>query len=250
MTYMQFHFIFTLPLMSLFLFLSIKKYPTEFKPYALGMALLSVLALVYTTPWDNYIVAKGVWSYPPDRVLLVIGYVPFEEYLFFLIQTWLSGSFFFLLTRKFPEKFVAKRSWALNISAGVFSLLLCGTGVYFLFSDSTFYLGMILSWVAPVWGLQWVYALDHLVRNIKIVFGSILMLSVYLSVADKIAISSEIWTISDQFTTGIQLFGLPMEEALFFFATNVMVIQGLSLFVAGPRYWPFRAFPRVMSRVF
>jgi len=37
-------------------------------------AVLTVLALAYTTPWDNYLVYKGIWSYPPGRVLVSIGF--------------------------------------------------------------------------------------------------------------------------------------------------------------------------------
>lgn len=52
---------------------------------AVGLTVL--LALVYTTPWDNYLVATRVWSYDPARVWnIVLGYVPLEEYLFFVLQ--------------------------------------------------------------------------------------------------------------------------------------------------------------------
>ncbi len=55
---------------------------------------LAVIAVVYTTPWDNYLVATGVWYYDPRLVLnRTIGYVPVEEYLFFILQTFLTGFF-------------------------------------------------------------------------------------------------------------------------------------------------------------
>ena len=55
----------------------------------LGMALI---AFVYTTPWDNAIVALGVWGYDPALVWgIVLGWVPLEEYLFFLLQPLLGG---------------------------------------------------------------------------------------------------------------------------------------------------------------
>ena len=38
--------------------------------------VLGLLAVSYTTPWDNYLVWKGIWSYPPGRVLATIGWVP------------------------------------------------------------------------------------------------------------------------------------------------------------------------------
>ncbi len=57
---------------------------------AVGLTIL--VALVYTTPWDNYLVATRVWSYAPARVWnIILGYVPLEEYLFFVLQTILTG---------------------------------------------------------------------------------------------------------------------------------------------------------------
>ena len=51
-----------------------------------------LLALIYTTPWDNYLVATGVWWYNPALVTgLTLGYVPIEEYTFFIVQTLLTG---------------------------------------------------------------------------------------------------------------------------------------------------------------
>ena len=38
-----------------------------------AMGVLAIVALVYTTPWDNYLVKNGVWWYPSNRVLAVIG---------------------------------------------------------------------------------------------------------------------------------------------------------------------------------
>lgn len=52
----------------------------------------SVIALVYTTPWDNYLVATGVWHYDPARVWnIILGWVPLEEYMFFVLQTLFTG---------------------------------------------------------------------------------------------------------------------------------------------------------------
>lgn len=53
---------------------------------------LALIAVAYTTPWDNFIVANGVWTYDPARVWgIILGYVPLEEYLFFVLQPALAG---------------------------------------------------------------------------------------------------------------------------------------------------------------
>ena len=56
--------------------------------------MLMLLAVVYvaTTPWDNYAVAHGLWDFDPERIWGVrLIYLPLEEYLFFGLQTVLTG---------------------------------------------------------------------------------------------------------------------------------------------------------------
>ena len=63
--------------------------------------LLSFIALIYTTPWDNYLVYKKVWDYGKDRILFTIFYVPFEEYCFFILQPLLiTGIFLYMYPNK------------------------------------------------------------------------------------------------------------------------------------------------------
>ena len=60
--------------------------------YARTVLTMAAIAFAYTTPWDNAIVALGVWAYDPALVWgIVLGWVPLEEYLFFLLQPMLSG---------------------------------------------------------------------------------------------------------------------------------------------------------------
>jgi len=57
----------------------------------IALPLIALIALTYTTAWDNYLVARDVWWYGPGRVLATIGFVPVEEYLFFVLQPVLTG---------------------------------------------------------------------------------------------------------------------------------------------------------------
>jgi len=60
--------------------------------YVRTVGLMALIAALYATPWDNLIVAQGVWSYDPHRVAgIILGWVPLEEYLFFLLQPMLTG---------------------------------------------------------------------------------------------------------------------------------------------------------------
>lgn len=56
------------------------------------LVAIAALAIVYTAPWDNLIVVNGVWSYGPHHILgVVIGHVPLEEYVFYVLQVFLTG---------------------------------------------------------------------------------------------------------------------------------------------------------------
>ncbi|MCL4505327.1 MAG: lycopene cyclase domain-containing protein [Chloroflexi bacterium] len=62
--------------------------PRVTKRELLALILLPILAMIWTTPWDNYLVASGVWRYDPSKVWnVILGYVPLEEYLFFVLQS-------------------------------------------------------------------------------------------------------------------------------------------------------------------
>lgn len=70
--------------------------------YVRVVGMMALVAFLYATPWDNLIVAQGVWTYDPARVAgIILGWVPLEEYLFFLLQPVLAGLVVLaLLTRR------------------------------------------------------------------------------------------------------------------------------------------------------
>ncbi len=230
MTYLQFLLIFIVPWLIIETMIFFKKYSDSKKLFFSGIAFLSVLALVYSTPWDNYLVKIGVWGYPEGRVLGVIGYVPIEEYCFFILQTILTGYFVFFLTKKLSVKNNFKRSNLTRLFGSVFFICVILFGIFCLQSDATKYLGLILVWSAPVMLIQWAFGGDYLFNNLPIYSLSIALPTLYLWIADAIAIKLNIWSISEKYTTGYKLLNLPIEEAIFFLSTNILVVQGLLLF--------------------
>jgi lycopene cyclase domain-containing protein len=90
MTYPLFLFLFLIIPIALLLLLLHDRIRAQWWRVAVGMTIL--IALVYTTPWDNYLVATRVWYYDQTRVWgIVLGYVPLEEYLFVVLQTVLGA---------------------------------------------------------------------------------------------------------------------------------------------------------------
>jgi lycopene cyclase domain-containing protein len=109
MTYFGFLGIFLLIPIGLLLFLILwdlnqgRAIPAALRawPPAAAIALHVIIAVLYMTIWDNYLVAIRVWWYDPAWVTgVIIAYVPIEEYTFFILQPILAGVWllFFLLT--------------------------------------------------------------------------------------------------------------------------------------------------------
>ncbi|ULR39936.1 lycopene cyclase domain-containing protein [Thermus sp. NEB1569] len=222
MTYLEFHLFFLLPPL-LLLLLWARPRPPRIWAYL----LMPLIALLYTTPWDNYLVWKGVWGYPEGRVLFRLGYVPLEEYLFFLLQPLLTGALLFRLAPTPPPggpglaRVVGGGAWLLLAALGVILLAL---GERFL------YLGLIFAYFAPVFVLQWAYGGDLLWAWRRPLFLGVGLPTLYLWGADGWAILREgIWWIAPQYTLGLGAFGLPLEEMVFFLFTNLAVVQGLLL---------------------
>ena len=65
-TYAQFHWMFTTPLLCISVYLAgrvVRVGTVQFKAYGIALALTVCIALVYTIPWDRYMIKKGVWGY-------------------------------------------------------------------------------------------------------------------------------------------------------------------------------------------
>ncbi len=232
MTYLQFHFVFILPVIALLIWLYRSNTAKTGKQIPIKwLFAIAAIALVYTTAWDNYLVYRGVWYYGLERVIGTIGYVPIEEYMFFLLQPFLSGLFFYLLLTRREKTFVAGESNTPRWVGTLVYVLLIVIGVFHFRQDSGLYMGLILVWACPVLAAQWGYAGNWIWAERKLWFTATMVPTLYLWVADWVAIRLEIWTIADQYTTGWHLFGLPIEEATFFLVTNLLVIQGLFMFL-------------------
>lgn len=222
-------------------------------PAALGILLHVLIAVLYTTPWDNYLVATKVWWYDPNLVTgLTLGWVPIEEYTFFVVQPILGGLWLWFLARRFPEPAIDEKlqtdlrrllplllmfAWI-----AVVVILLAGW-------EPGTYLALELGWALPPIILQLVFGADILWRYRRIVFLSLAPLTLYLSAADALAINFGTWTISPSQSFNLLLGGiLPVEEFIFFLLTNTMVTFGLVLLWAEESHERLRQLRRGLSR--
>ncbi|HEX6271115.1 MAG TPA: lycopene cyclase domain-containing protein [Anaerolineales bacterium] len=210
----------------------------------IAIGIHSLLAVLYTTPWDNYLVATGVWYYNPDLVTgILLGYVPIEEYIFFVLETLLAGLWWWFLARRIaipstpassgrggfsPDKILVYLSTSLLAVVW----LIC-TYLFFFGEAKWTYLSIMFFWALPPLAMQVLFGADILWHYRKLVLLAVLVPGTYLSLMDIVALGDTTWAISPAQTTGVLFFGiLPLEEVAFFFITNMMITFGLTLLLS------------------
>jgi len=199
------------------------------------VAAHALIALVYTTPWDNYLVATRVWWYDPALVTgFVIGYVPIEEYTFFVLQPLLTGAWLLMLARHLPLSTAPYPSnpqrlrRAVTLAIGL--IWLASVAILVTGWQPGTYLALLLAWALPPVMLQTAFGADILWRHRRLIMLTIIPMTLYLAAADKLAITSGTWTINPQQSLNIFLLGrLPIEEFIFFLMTNVLIAVGVAL---------------------
>jgi lycopene beta-cyclase len=202
---------------------------------AVALLVHVAIALVYTTLWDNYLVATGVWWYDPNRVLgVTLGWVPLEEYLFFMLQPVATGLLLFALARRLPAHGPATLpNLRTGLAAGVISAWLASLWLLASGWPPGTYLGLELGWALPPIALQLAVGADILWRNRRRVLGALTIATLYLCAADALAIGAGVWTIDPRQSLPWLIGGvLPLEEFTFFLLTNTLVIFGLTLSLA------------------
>jgi lycopene cyclase domain-containing protein len=216
-----------------------KRVPPQYRTWPAWAVLLGhvAIALIYTTPWDNYLVANRVWWYDPLLVTgIVFGWVPIEEYTFFVVQTLMTGLWLWLWMRRIPPP--QTRFTAMPMARWVTAGLVGITWVVWLILllagwRRGWYMELLLVWFLPPIILQLGFGADILWHHRRLVLVGLVPPFVYLCVVDAIAIHSGTWSINPANTVGLDLFGvLPLEEITFFLLTNVLISFGMTLMLA------------------
>ena len=212
---------------------------TRIDLYKLGF--LITIAVFSTIPWDSYLIRRKVWTYPPSVIIgPTLFSIPAEEVFFFVIQTYNTTFFYLFLSkpvfyssylvspsvRNAPVEFLRNATQAL--------LALCvvtGFGLIWNGGEGT-YLGLILAWAGPFALLLWTLSSQLLVDlPYTSTLVPIALPTLYLWIVDTIALRRGTWTIESGTKLGVHLWdGLEIEEAIFFLATNTMIVFGLVTF--------------------
>lgn len=229
LTYLQFHLVFTLPLLFVLWRLGPSYGPVRRKRAAVGLAVLVAIAFAYTTPWGSYMIQRGVWWYGDGVVAVRVLQIPLGEFLFFGIQTLIVG--FYAHWRGFDPTFVpGDVAWKPAVAGVVVGAAMVVGGLTLVaLGDRFLYFGGLVAWVGPVVALQFAVGGGYLVRVPRPWVEATVVPAVYLWTVDRIAIGMGTWTISSRYTLGVAPLGLPVEEALFFLFAGMMSVMGLVL---------------------
>ncbi|PHH82737.1 hypothetical protein CDD82_4993 [Ophiocordyceps australis] len=226
------HFVWTLPPAAI---LTVVYWPFMTRLELYKILTLITIAVVATIPWDSYLIRTRVWTYPPDGVVgTTLFSIPIEEVFFFIIQTYTTAMFYTLLTKRLVMTTYLgphddSQQPLQSFIAGLVSAIFVAAALGVWIGGRITYLGLILAWVCPVFMLQWMLAGRFLLRLPgKEMMASMVFPSLYLCAVDNRALESGVWAIEAKTKLNIQVFGaLEIEEAVFFFVTNMMIVLGM-----------------------
>lgn len=231
MSYLAFHLCFNLPTLLLLGWLAL---PTWTWVDTQALLITSLIVMVFTSPWDNWAIARGIWDFPESRLIGRILKCPLEEYAFFLIQTTQACLLAHMINWQLILVPIAPRPQPDWLMCGVICGLWLLVGLVAALSRvprKLTYLWHLLFWMLPVVFLQWAVG-GQWIMNAPVVLGTTLLLGTLLCVFDIIAIREGIWFFDDTQTLGWRLGGvMPVEEALFFYITSLLVAQSYLLFL-------------------
>lgn len=229
LSYADVHLLYTLPVV---VALALVTWPFASRQELFKIVFVTVMALVYTTPWDNYIIYRGAWTYNPEKISVAIGYVPAEEYAFFVVQTVMTSLWSLACTRWSPACFgfnYDRKSYRLIRWLPVTALAAATVLGYRLTvpGQHTFYLGCIMWWSCPVLMFLWYGAGNYMTKKAGPAAVAVIVPTLYLCWVDRIAMTDGVWHVNE--VTSLNLFlaaHLPFEECLFFLVTNIIVVLG------------------------
>jgi lycopene cyclase domain-containing protein len=239
MTYLRFHLIFNLPLLIVLAAMTGLVPWTAGEAEALGLVLLAVL--VFTTPWDNLAAKWGIWGFPREKYSLRLGYLPVEEYAFFLLQSANVMLTVRALFHFFPD-------WQLGVETEVSAatgICLGASVVPWIFiaiqlrwlrrkAGPRVNYAVHLAWFLPVIYAQWILAPQLFRAHAGLLALVTAAFGIYYTLADLAAVRAGTWFFDEKQITGVKLGGLlPWEEIAFFFLTSLLVAQSYLLLLPG-----------------
>lgn len=159
------------------------------------LALVSVIAVIYTTPWDSWLIYNAVWWYPPNSIMGTLFGIPYEEYMFMVGLTVLTGcwTLIFAIGRPQPAETTSNTSRLAGASFWLVVIVL-GVGLAAA-SDEWLYMGSMMAWFGAPLAIQSGFGADLLRSNRSLRIAG-LALTPLMWIADAVAIDAGTWQLS------------------------------------------------------
>lgn len=216
-------------------------YPFLTRRHWYETSILIIIAVVATIPWDSYLIRHNVWTYPSHAIVgPTLLSIPAEELFFFVVQTYITSLLYHLLNKPLLHaEYLIPPSQGLSTRMAVYRIIqvallgsvLLGLQLVLDGGQGT-YMGLILVWAAPFALLTWsLGGLFMLALPWTSTLYPILISTLYLWAVDEGALRRGTWAIESGTKLGMTVVGsLDVEEAVFFLATNVLIVFGLGAF--------------------
>ena len=200
-----------------------------------------VIAVTATIPWDSYLIRTGVWTYPDEGVLgFSLFSIPVEELFFFVIQSYITSLVYILcnkpvLQAQYLSSPETQPAWIRRgkVLGQVLLAALTALGAQLIVRQGKgSYLGLILAWACPFALISWSLSGEMILAMPWTSTAlPILAPTFYLWLVDELSLRNGVWTIEAGTKLDWQLFGsLDIEEAVFFLATNALLVFGIAAF--------------------
>lgn len=203
---------------------------------------LICIAVTATIPWDSYLIRRKIWTYPPSVIIgPKIFDIPLEEVFFFVIQTYNTSLLYLLLSKPTLKPAYLKGSrtgWKVTlfgdylVGQAIIGAIIAYSAYLVAGGKEGTYMGLIGVWAGPFAFLLRGLAYQLLVNlPWKDTLAPIVIPTIYLWIVDTFALQRGTWSISTGTKFGIHVWPhLEIEEAVFFLATNILIVFGLVAF--------------------
>ena len=196
------------------------------------MLIVSLVAVVYcVTGWDRILYQTGVYTCSSTYFTLLS--IPIEEWVWCVDHTFLVGLWVMSIWQPRP---VPRKQRSARIGFRAAAALTCLALAYYGYTlkirdQSLFYLGLTLQHIFPVLAIQFIMSGHlHLQCPRECILG-VLGPSIYVIIVDVYAVIKGIWQSSDDFTTGIELFGIKIEYIVVYTLTSSLASQAMVGFI-------------------
>ncbi len=228
-TYLKLHLFLLIPTL---LLMFIPPFPLSNAPDAamrhgrfLIPPMLISLAFVFSAPWENYLGSKGVLLFNASAVTGVLGYIPYEEYFWWVDHPLLATFWVMSIWRYKPVSKTGNPRFLFRTFAVLTCLAITYLGYILYDTGSNLYVSVTLMFVFPVMTIQYLLIGHLLLEHPHEWLLGTLFPSVHTILVDRFALQVGIWEISKERSTGIAVYGFLLEHLLAYSLTSAIAVQ-------------------------